>query len=112
MPVIKKSESLKQKITPGFERRIAYLGNIMVVICDFTSGPMAEPDKQHSHPHEQISYLEEGELWLFLGKEKHHLTKGDIYTVPGGIPHSIQTLSSFVRLIDSFSPVREDFITK
>ena len=110
MPVIKKSGSIQQKISPDFERRIAYLDNLMVVVCDFTNGPMKVPDKQHSHPHEQISYVEEGELWLFLGEEKHHLVRGDIFAVPSGILHSIQTISSSVRLIDSFSPVRKDFI--
>jgi quercetin dioxygenase-like cupin family protein len=110
MPVIKKSESVTQKVTSVLERRLAYLENIMVVVCDFTNGPMKVPDKQHSHPHEQISYVEEGELWLFLGEEKHHLAKGDIFAVPSGVLHSIQTISGSVRLIDSFSPIRKDFI--
>lgn len=110
MPVIKKNESSIQKIKPGFDRRIAYLDNVMVAVCDFTGGPMSEPEKQHNHPHEQISYVAEGELWLFLGPEKYHLGEGDIFAVPSGVPHSIQTLTGFVRLIDSFSPVRKDFI--
>lgn len=110
MPVLRKSESVTQKVSSALERRLSYLENIMVVVCDFTNGPMAEPEKQHSHPHEQITYVEEGELWLFLGEEKHHLVKGDIFAVPSGMLHSIQTISSSVRLIDSFSPIRKDFI--
>ncbi len=112
MPVIKRSESPVQDVHPGLQRRIAYLGKLMMTVCDFTGGPMSEPEKQHTHPHEQITYVEEGELWLFLGKEKHHLGKGDIFSVPPGLPHSIQTLSGFVRLVDSFSPIREDYILK
>jgi mannose-6-phosphate isomerase-like protein (cupin superfamily) len=110
MPVFKESESKPEKMSPFFERRIATLDKLMVVICDFTDGPALEPDKPHSHPHEQISYVAEGELFLFLGEEKHHLTKGDVFTVPPDLPHCIQTLSEFVRLIDSFCPVREDFL--
>lgn len=110
MTVIKENLSVPEKISPVFERRIANLNNLMVVVCDFTNGPAKEPDKPHNHPHEQISYVAEGDLCLFLGEEQYQLTKGDIFTVPSGIPHSIQTISKHVRLIDAFSPVREDFL--
>jgi quercetin dioxygenase-like cupin family protein len=82
----------------------------MVVVCDFTNGPASQPDPPHSHPHEQITYVAEGDLLFFIGEEKHQLEKGDIYIVPSGIPHCIQTISRHVRLIDSFTPVREDFL--
>jgi len=110
MAVIKANEMIPEIPVPGFRRTIAYLDNLMIAICDFTEGPAKEPDKPHSHPHEQITYVEEGEIFLFLGDEKHRLSKGDIYTVPSNIPHGIQTLSTYVRLIDCFSPVREEFI--
>ncbi|NLN30803.1 MAG: cupin domain-containing protein [Bacteroidales bacterium] len=110
MAVLKETFSVAEKISPGFERRIAFLDKLMVVVCDFTNGPADEPEKPHSHPHEQITYVAEGDLFLFMDDKKHRLTKGDIFTVPSGIPHCIQTLSSKVRLIDSFSPVREDYI--
>lgn len=110
MAVFKESLSIPEKISPVFERRIANLSNLMIVICDFTNGPAKEPDKPHTHPHEQISYVVEGELYLFLGEEQHQLTKGDIFTVPSGVPHCIQTISKHVRLIDAFSPIREDFL--
>jgi len=112
MAVLKESKTIPEKISPVFERRIAHLNNLMIVVCDFTNGPAKEPDKPHSHPHEQISYVAEGDLWLFLGEEKHQITKGDVFTVPPDVPHCIQNISSFVRLIDTFSPIREDFLKK
>jgi len=112
MAVLKESKTIPEKISPVFERRIAHLNNLMIVVCDFTNGPAKEPDKPHSHPHEQISYVAEGDLWLFLGEEKHLITKGDVFTVPPDVPHCIQNISSFVRLIDTFSPIREDFLKK
>ena len=84
----------------------------MIVVCDFTNGPAPKPDPPHSHPHEQITYVAEGDLFFFLNNEKYKLQKGDIFSVPSGIPHCIQTISNHVRLIDSFSPVREDFLKK
>ena len=110
MAVFKEKQTITEKMSEVFEWRIAHLDNIMTVVCDFTNGPADEPDKPHSHPHEQITYVAEGDLFLFLGEEKHLLSKGDIFTVPSGLPHCIQTISKHVRLIDSFSPIREDFL--
>lgn len=110
MPVYLESQTPKEKLSPVFERRIVHLEKIMTVVCDFTNGPAPEPDKPHSHPHEQITFVAEGELFFFLGSEKHHLRKGDLVTVPKDVPHSIQNISSFVRLVDSFTPIREDFL--
>jgi quercetin dioxygenase-like cupin family protein len=112
MPVYKETETSPEKISSCFERRITHLDNLMVVVCDFTNGPAPAPDPPHSHPHEQISYVAEGDLFLFINDEKHKLQKGDIFSVPSGVPHCIQTISNHVRLIDSFSPVREDFLKK
>ena len=110
MLAYKENLIIHEKISPGYERSIAHLENLMVVICDFTNGPMKSPDPPHSHPHEQITYVAEGELFFFVGEKEHRMVKGDIITVPPGVAHCIQTLSSHVKLIDSFHPVRKDFL--
>jgi quercetin dioxygenase-like cupin family protein len=112
MPVSKENSVIPERVNEGFTRRITHLNNLMVVVCDFTNGPMLKPDPPHTHPHEQITYVAEGELFLYLNEEKHHLRPGDIFLVPGDMPHCIQTISGHVRLIDCFSPVREDFLKK
>lgn len=101
---------IHEKVSPDYERTIAHLENLMVVVCDFSNGPMKNPDPPHSHPHEQITYVATGELIFFLGDEKHVLKEGDILTIPSEIPHCIQTVSKYVRLIDSFTPIRKDFL--
>jgi quercetin dioxygenase-like cupin family protein len=110
MPVLRKKEAVPERVNPVMERRLVNLDNLMVVVCDFSDGPMAEPDKPHNHRHEQITYVDSGELYFFIGDERYHITEGDLVTIPSGAFHTIQTLSNQVRLIDSFSPVREDFI--
>jgi quercetin dioxygenase-like cupin family protein len=110
MPVLKISEAVPEKVNPRLERRLVHLDNLMVVVCDFYDGPMAEPDKPHNHPHEQITYVAGGELYFFIGDEKHHVTEGDLITIPSEVYHSIQMLSNKVRLIDTFSPIRENFL--
>ena len=108
----KKNENgiIREKVSSSFERRITYLDNLMVVVCDFTNGPMTSPEPPHSHPHEQITFIAEGELLFFKDGEKYQLSEGDLITIPGNVPHSIQTISGHVKLIDSFTPVRKDFL--
>lgn len=101
--------SVPETIKPGLKRRFIHLENLMTVVIDFEH-PMSEPDPPHSHPHQQITYVAEGELWFFIGDERFHLRKGDLIKIPSGLMHTVQTLTPHVRLIDSFSPVREDFL--
>jgi quercetin dioxygenase-like cupin family protein len=98
-----------QVLKPGLKRRLIHLENLMTVVVDF-SEPMSEPDPPHAHPHEQITYVAEGHLWFFVGDEKFELNRGDMICIPSGVLHTVQTLSPDVRLIDSFSPVRNDFL--
>ena len=84
MPVFIQKETIPEKISATFERRIIHLRNLMVVVCDFTNGPAPQPDSPHSHEHEQITYVAEGELYFFLAEEKYHLNRGDVFSVPPG----------------------------
>jgi quercetin dioxygenase-like cupin family protein len=85
----------------------------MTAVLDFENGPWPAPDPFHSHPHEQITYLAEGEiLCLAEGQEPIRMTAGDLFAVPSGVPHSIQLLSARARLVDTFNPPREDFLPR
>jgi quercetin dioxygenase-like cupin family protein len=108
----KEENIIYEKVSTDFERRIVHLENLMVVACDFKNGPMVSPDPPHSHPHEQITYVAEGELLFFKEGKEHHLLKGDLITVPSSVSHSIQTLTPYVKLIDSFYPVRKEFLKR
>jgi quercetin dioxygenase-like cupin family protein len=110
METIKRSEVTPEIIAPGRTRYLAYTKNLMTVVVDFDDGPTSNPDPPHSHPHEQVSYVVSGEINLFMDNKLTHLGPGDMFTVPPNIPHSVQLLSSRVRLIDSFTPIRKDFL--
>jgi quercetin dioxygenase-like cupin family protein len=98
------------KIREGAERRLGHTNNLMIVVVDFYDGPTDQPDPPHSHPHEQVSYVAEGEVLLLMDGERTHLQPGDVFLVPSGKPHSIQQLTEHVRLVDCFTPIREDFL--
>lgn len=91
-------------------RRIIHTGDLMMAVWDFSDGPWADPEPCHSHPHEQIVYLAEGEVNFFIEEESCHLVAGDTVAVPGGLPHTIQLLTPKVRLVDTWTPIRKEFL--
>jgi quercetin dioxygenase-like cupin family protein len=111
MSVLKFAETSPEVVRPGLERRIIFTSNLMTVIVDFTDGPWAEAEPYHSHPHEQTSYVESGEIIFYCEDEPEQFLKaGDLFGVPSGKKHTIRLLSEKARLIDSFNPIRQEFI--
>ena len=110
MSEIHQNAASRQTISPGRERYLAHTDNLMLVVIDFTDGPQGQPDPPHSHPHEQVTYVVEGEVMFFINDEPHKLSTGDLITIPPDAPHTIQLLTKKVRLVDAFSPIREDFL--
>ena len=110
MATLKEKEAVIEATGDKRTRYLAHTDNLMMVVIDFNDGPTSEPDPPHSHPHEQISYIAAGEVVVFLDGEPTKLGPGDIFTVPPDIPHSVQLLTSHVRLVDTFTPLREDFL--
>lgn len=110
MAVVRRNEVTPEPIAEGRARYLVHTDDLMVVVIDFEDGPSAEPDPPHSHPHQQATYVAEGELLFFLGDEPHKLGPGDLITVPPDMPHTIQLLSERVRLVDTFSPIRSEFL--
>lgn len=110
MGTLKELDAVKETIG---DKRVRYITNtdtLMMVIIDFDDGPTSEPDPPHSHPHEQVSYVAEGEIIFVLDGEQTKLGPGDMFTVAPNIPHTVQLLTSHVRLVDTFTPLRDDFL--
>ena len=110
MGIVKEKGFAKERIAEGRERYLGYSDKLMMVVIDFHDGPTEAPDPPHSHPHEQVSYVVAGELVVHIGEEQWILGPGDIFTVPPDVPHTVQLLTPHVRLVDTFTPLREDFL--
>jgi mannose-6-phosphate isomerase-like protein (cupin superfamily) len=109
--VLLSAQTPVEKVQEGLERKTIRTGRLMTVVIDFTGGPWERADPYHSHPHEQTSYIASGDvIFLAEGEEPRRLSAGDLFAVPPNKPHSIQLLSVSARLVDSFHPVREDFL--
>lgn len=107
MVVINKEKEYKD-LGGGVRRKVlAYSDNIMNVELRFEKGAKGD---MHSHPHEQIGYIIEGSLVFHeAGKEDITLNTGDTYYVAPNVEHGIDCLTE-VKLLDIFTPMREDFI--
>ena len=102
------SEKNYQDLGAGVLRKVlAYSPNIMNVELLFEAGARGE---MHAHPHEQIGYVIEGSIvYHEEGKEDVTLHAGDSYLVAPNIRHGIDCLTK-VKLMDIFTPMREDFV--
>lgn len=98
------------QVSPVKTRRIIHTGKLMMAVWDFSDGPWDSPEPRHSHPHDQVVYLAAGEVLFFVGEESTRLRAGDMIAVRGGVPHTIQLLTPTVRLVDTWTPLREEFL--
>jgi quercetin dioxygenase-like cupin family protein len=102
------SELLWEPAGEGACRQVmGYDGQLMLVKVAFQKGAVGT---LHTHPHSQASYVAEGVFELTIGGEKKVLKTGDGYYVEPNVLHGCVCLEAGV-LIDTFSPVRADFLT-
>jgi quercetin dioxygenase-like cupin family protein len=91
----------------GSTRRVVlHLPELMLVEFTFEKGGIGA---LHSHPHIQSSYIAEGTFDVTIGEETRTIGAGGAYIVPSGVVHGVKALEAG-RLIDSFTPVRADFL--
>ena len=92
---------------PGITRQImAYDGQLMMVKVHFEKGAVGT---MHEHYHSQATYVASGKFELTIGTEKRVLVEGNGYYVAPDLIHGCVCLEEGV-LIDTFSPVRADFL--
>lgn len=101
------NDSKKEELGNGVSRKIlAYNGNLMTVEVNFEKNAIGN---LHSHPHEQITYVLEGEFVFKIGNEEKIVKAGDVLYKQPNIEHGCLCLKKG-KLIDIFTPIREDFI--
>ena len=94
-------------VAPGVQRAIlAYDESVMLVKVKFEKGAIGV---LHQHPHVQISYVESGQFEVEVGGVKKILHQGETFFVPSNVWHGVICLEEGV-LMDTFSPMRKDFI--
>jgi quercetin dioxygenase-like cupin family protein len=103
------NDQLLQDLGDGVTRRIlAHAGSMMAVEVTFETGAIGP---MHNHPHEQLTYVLEGEFEFTIGDEKKVVRAGDTLYKQSQIMHGAVCLKKG-RLLDLFTPQRLDFLNK
>lgn len=97
-----------RELAPGVRMDPLFGEGAMLNLLDFAPGARVPA---HSHPHEQLGMVVDGELVLAIAGVEHRLGPGDAYQIPGGVEHAAWTGAAACRVLDVFQPVREEYRT-
>jgi quercetin dioxygenase-like cupin family protein len=96
-----------EEVSEGVRRQImGYDDKLMTVKVEFQTGSIGS---LHAHPHSQTTYVASGTFEFEIDSVKRTVKAGDGLYIAPGIVHGVVCLESG-KLIDSFSPAREDFL--
>jgi quercetin dioxygenase-like cupin family protein len=85
---------------------LAHAEKLMLVEVAFETGAEGSA---HEHPHEQATYCLEGEFDFTVDGQTRRLHPGDTVLLGGGLRHGAICVAKG-RLLDVFTPRREDFL--
>ena len=95
-----------KELLPGIIARTFWGEEMLAAVVDLD--PHVELPL-HSHPHEQLGIVIEGQIQFSIGGQVQILKPGEVYVIPGGVEHSAQTFDHPVKVMDVFSPVRGEY---
>ena len=97
---------IKRALGDGISTRIFCGDQTMLSIV--TIEPNAK-GQIHSHPQEQWGFLIEGSGIRIQDGQKIEIKKGDFWQTPGGIDHGIIGGAEGAKVLDIFSPPRDEY---
>ena len=105
MPFMDLSDLEEKDLLPGFKVRFVHSETMTSAYWTVEEGAVLP---EHSHPHEQVANVLEGEFELTIDGESKILTSGSVGVVPPNAVHSGKAINE-CRILDVFHPVREDY---
>jgi quercetin dioxygenase-like cupin family protein len=99
------SEIKPTEVFPGFHGRFIHTATMTFAFWEITQGS-AVPE--HNHSHEQVVNVLEGKFELTVDGVTQTLEPGMIVTIASNIRHRGRAITD-CRILDVFSPVREDY---
>ncbi len=106
MGFLEPEDFLKKEVFPGVTIRVVHGERMTFMFLAFAPRSVL---KTHRHPHEQIGHVLEGAFELTIGDEKRAVKAGDSYLIPPDVPHGAVSGDLPAKVMDVFSPVREDY---
>ena len=100
------NQGIRRKLAPGLDARIFVGAEAMISLVTFE--PNAE-GRSHSHPEEQWGVLLAGDGVRTQRAKEYPVSAGDFWRTLGGVPHSFRAGVNGARILDIFSPPREEY---
>ena len=94
-----------REVAPGAKARFVHSENMTFAYWNIEPGAGVP---EHSHPHEQVVNVMDGELELTVDGVTKRLGPGSVVVLPPHIVHSGEAITDSF-LLDVFCPVREDY---
>jgi quercetin dioxygenase-like cupin family protein len=108
MIVSKDSKQVIQLDDKSMRRVLVYGPSLMLVEFSFKKGGVG---KMHKHEtHEQVGYVAKGSFEITVGNETKIVRAGDCYYADRDVLHGVVALEDNSVIIDTFTPIREDFL--
>lgn len=97
-----------KEVVPGITGHYAHGKDLTFGYVEVKKGAILP---EHHHPHEQITYIIEGQLDMNIDGKLYSLTAGKFFVIPSNVKHSAVAPVD-CKVIDVFNPVREDYFTE
>ena len=102
----RESELKARDVLEGIKLRAVFGNDTMMTFFEFDQGAVIPT---HRHPHEQITYVIEGEMEFSLNGETRVLKAGDGIVILSNQEHSARVPDKPAKAVDAWHPVREDY---
>jgi quercetin dioxygenase-like cupin family protein len=99
------NEIPSKEVFPGFVGRFIHSDNMTFAYWEIKKGSSLP---EHSHVHEQVVNMLEGEFEITLNGEANPLTAGMVLPIPSHAKHAGRAITD-CKILDVFYPVREDY---
>jgi quercetin dioxygenase-like cupin family protein len=104
--IVDKKDCVHQRVFPGVDITTTRCEQMMLSLAEMEPHAVIE---EHSHPHEQVGLMLEGEAEFTIGGQQLRVSAGQMWRIPGGVLHKVVALDRPVRALDVFHPPREDY---
>lgn len=103
---VDKSQCSHHQIFPGVQIHTTHGDHLMLSLVELEPHAVVEA---HSHPHEQMGMMLEGEAEFIVGGETRTVRAGEMWRIPGGVVHKVIAGAKPVKALDVFYPIRDDY---
>jgi len=94
-----------KEIAEGYFSKLIHSAHMTFSFIEVKAGKIL---KEHAHPHEQVSIVQEGTFQLTVDGQPIIFNAGEMVIIPSNVKHSGIAITD-CKLLDVFNPVREDY---